>query len=74
MNRFALVALLPQADDDPSRLDFVSHEFASPGEVAELIAQLEERWPRWRVVQICHVEDLPLLMESPPAPPGEGAP
>lgn len=72
MSRFALVALPPQAEDDPSRLDFVSHEFASPAEVAELLASLEEHWPRWRVVQICHVEDLPLLMEPPLAPPPEG--
>lgn len=69
MSRFALVALLPEAED-PSRLDFVSKEFESPGDVAELITQLEEHCPKWRAVTICHVEDLPLLM-GPPAD-GEG--
>jgi hypothetical protein len=62
---FALVALLPEPTDDRLRLDFVSREFESPADVAGLIAELEAAYPKWRVVTICHVEDLPLLMEAP---------
>lgn len=63
--RFALVALLPEPADDAQRMDFASREFADPAEIADLIAELEAKVPKWRVVQICHVEDLPLLMEPP---------
>lgn len=65
MSTYALVALLPEPDDDATRMDFVSREFDTPVEVAELIARLEQAYPKWRVVTICHTEDLPLLMEPP---------
>jgi len=68
--KFALVALLPQDETDPTRMDFVSREFETPQEVADLIAELELRMPKWRAVTICHVEDLPLLMEPPKASDG----
>lgn len=68
MTRYALVALLPQPADDATRLDFMSREFDTTADVALLLDELEANVPGWRVVTICHVEDLPLLME-PPAPP-----
>lgn len=63
MTRFALVALLPESV--AGRADFVSHEFDAPEEVAALLAELEAKEPKWRAVTICHVEDLPLLMDPP---------
>ena len=63
--RFALVALMPEPKDDAQRMDFVSREFATPQGVADLIAELEEKVPNWRAITICHIEDLPLLMEPP---------
>lgn len=61
--RYALIALLPESV--AGRADFVSREFDTVEDVAELLAELEEKEPKWRVVSICHVEDLPLLMEPP---------
>lgn len=63
--KYALVALLPQDETDPGRVDFVSREFETPDEVASMLEELESRVPNWRAVTICHVEDLPLLMEPP---------
>ncbi len=63
MSRFALVALLPESV--AGRADFLSHEFDRPEDVAVLLAELEQKEPGWRAVTICHVEDLPLLMQPP---------
>lgn len=68
MSRFAVVALLPEPADGAPRLDFASREFDTPEDLAALVADLEEHQPGWRVLTVCHVEDLPLLME-PPDPP-----
>lgn len=61
--RFAVVALLPEST--PGRMDFLSREFESWTEFAEAMEELEANAPKWRVVSVCHVEDLPLLMEPP---------
>jgi hypothetical protein len=63
VSRFALVALLPE--ELAGRLDFVSHEFDTPEEIAVLLAELERKAPGWRALTIVHVEDLPLLMQPP---------
>jgi hypothetical protein len=65
MSALALVALLPEPEDDAARMDFAMREFKTPDEVGDLLRELEERCPKWRVVTICHVEDLPVLMEPP---------
>jgi hypothetical protein len=65
VSKFALVALLPEPKDDATRADFVSREFDTPAQIGAAIAELEEKVPGWRVLTICHVEDLPLLMEPP---------
>jgi hypothetical protein len=62
---FAVVSLLPQDEGAPDRLDFVNREFESWDEVPGFMAELEAAHPKWRAVTFCHVEDLPLLMESP---------
>lgn len=68
MTRFAVLALLPEPDDDPARMDFVSREFDSWDEVPAFMAQVESAHPDWRVVTFCHVEDLPVLMDGPGEP------
>lgn len=65
MSRFAVVALLPEPADDKTRMDFVSREFDTVDEIAAALHQLEDQYPKWRVISFCHVEDLPLLMEPP---------
>lgn len=67
MGRLAVVVILPEAPDDPTRLDFVSREFDTWGEAIELMAEVEKNEPRWRLASFCHIEDLPLLMEPPDA-------
>ncbi len=67
MAKFALVALLPESL--PGRLDFVSREIESIDDIAQIVAELEEKAPSWRVVSFVHIEDLPLLMEDPIEPP-----
>jgi len=63
--KFAIVALLPEPTDDPTRADFISKEFETGDEVGQAINELEEHYPKWRIISICHIEDLPLLMEGP---------
>ena len=63
---FAVVALLPEPPDDQTRMDFVSREFQSWDEFAGFMGELEAAHPKWRAVTVCHIEDLPLLMEPPP--------
>lgn len=65
-----MVALLPEAV--AGRADFVSTEFENPEDIGELIAHLEASEPGWRVLSICHIEDLPLLMGDPDTPIGGG--
>jgi hypothetical protein len=60
-----VVVLLPEPEDGAARMDFASREFDTPDELAALLTEIEERVPTWRVLTICHVEDLPLLMEPP---------
>lgn len=62
---FAVVVMLPEADD-PARVDFVSREFTTWPEFADAMAEVEEKSPSWRVVALCHIEDLPHLLEGPP--------
>lgn len=66
--RFAVVALLPEVPDDEGRAHFTSREFEDWTEFAGFMGELEETYPKWRVVSVVHVGDLPLLME-PPEPP-----
>lgn len=65
MTRFAVVALLPQDEARPGDADFVSREFSCWTEFATMMREVDERIPNWRIVSVCHVEDLPLLMEEP---------
>jgi len=65
VSKFAVVALLPEPIDDKMRMDFVSREFETEEEVGLAIKELEVIHPSWRVLTICHTEDLPLLMEKP---------
>lgn len=71
MSKFAIIALLPQPEDDKTRADFLSREFETAEEIGPAIAELEERFPRWQAVTIVHVEDLPLLMGQPDDPIGK---
>lgn len=64
MSRFAVLVLLPEAED-AQRMDFASREFDSWDEVPGFMAEVEAAHPRWRAVTFTHVEDLPLLMEPP---------
>lgn len=63
--RFAVVALLPEPADDQSRMGFASREFESWDEFAVFMKELDVAHPKWRVVTVCHIEDLPLLMQPP---------
>lgn len=66
MKPFAVVIMLPEPEDE-TRVDFAGREFASwPEFAAAAMEELEARIPDWRVVAVCHVEDLPLHEESPP--------
>lgn len=65
MSKFAIVVMLPEPKDDPKRVDFLSREFDSWDEIPELMNEVEEKIPNWRLVSFSHVEDLPLLMEPP---------
>lgn len=67
MGRFAVVALLPE--NTAGQLDFAGREFDTWAEFATAMEELDLDQPGWRVVTVCHVEDLPLIME-PPAPEG----
>lgn len=68
MNKFAVVVLLPQDPDNPTRADFNCREFETWDEFATFMKdELEVHVPNWQVVTVCHVEDLPLLMEPPDA-------
>lgn len=70
MSRFAVVVMLPD-NGTPDRVDFTSREFDTWTEFASAMEQLEADVPTWRIVTVCHVEDLPMLMEGPgePIPP-----
>lgn len=65
MGRLAVVALLPEPTDDANRADFASREFDTWEEFAAMMRDLDTAYPTWRVVTVCHVEDLPLIMEPP---------
>lgn len=60
---FAIIALLPESV--AGRMDFVSKEFATIEDVTAVLAELEAREPRWRCISFVHIEDLPLLTETP---------
>lgn len=64
MSRFAVVVMLPEAE--AGRLDFNSREFDTWAEFAEFMEEAEKVLPSWRIVSVCHVEDLPMLMEPGP--------
>lgn len=70
MAPFAVVVMLPDAGDDPFRVDFQSRTFTTWMEFGAAMEQLEAAVPNWRLVTVCHVEDLPKLMEPPEPPPG----
>lgn len=63
MGRLAVVAVLPEDPDDPTRVDFVSREFDTWDEITQACAAMEAAYPKWQVVSFCHVEDLPLLVD-----------
>lgn len=56
--------MLPETD--ATRLDFNSREFDDWTEFAAFMAEAEAAMPNWRLVSVCHVEDLPRLMDPPP--------
>lgn len=58
-----MVVVLPEST--PGRADFVSREFDELAALAPLMAEVDVKCPGWRLVSVCHVEDLPLLMEPP---------
>lgn len=62
---FAVVVMMPEPEDDSTRVDFQSREFSEWSEFATFMAGMDVVMPNWRIVSVCHVEDLPLLMEPP---------
>lgn len=65
MSKFAIVVMMPE--NRPHIMDFVSREFDTMDEVADLLKEVDEKEPKWRLISFCHTEDLPLLMEPPDA-------
>lgn len=63
MGRFAVVVMLPETDQ--TRTDFATREFDTWDEFAALMVKADEVEPRWRLVSVCHIEDLPMMMEHP---------
>lgn len=64
----------PTQPGEPTQLDFSSKEIDG---LEELVAAIREVFASestgdvaWRVIQIVHIEDLPLLMEPPPGASG----
>lgn len=67
MSKFAVVVILPAPEDDATRMDFQSREFDTWTEFAAFMEGMDVEIPGWRLVSVCHVEDLPMLMEGPPS-------
>lgn len=63
MSQFAVVALLPEVI--PGKMDFGSKECEDIDGVCKAIKELHEHGTPWRMITVCHIEDLPLLMEPP---------
>lgn len=61
--KYAIIALLPDAHN--GKMDFVGKEFETGEQVGQAVNELEQAYPQWRAITICHIEDLPLLMQDP---------
>lgn len=59
----AVVALLPESV--AGQWDFASRETHGWDDLVASLKELEANAADWRVITICHIEDLPLLMEPP---------
>lgn len=63
MGKFAVIVMLPETEQ--TRVDFAHREFDTWQEFAQIMTDADEKQPAWRVVSVCHVEDLPMMMEAP---------
>lgn len=68
MSKYAVVVVLPAPEDDETRMDFQSREFEDWADFATFMEAMDVAVPGWRLVTVCHVEDLPMLMDGPVKP------
>lgn len=61
--KYAVVVILPETEQ--TRTDFASREFDTWQEFADMMVEADEKAPGWRLVSVCHIEDLPMMMEDP---------
>lgn len=63
MGKYAVVVMLPETEQ--TRVDFASREFDTWEEFAAIMTDADQTEPGWRLVSVCHIEDLPMMMEGP---------
>lgn len=73
MSPFAVIVMLPDPPDDPTRADFVARRFDSWYEIPDFMIEIELKYPNWQLVSFCHSEDLEKLIGPPELRDGEGA-